>query len=216
MCLKPGKRNKKEENFNFALQHFAPQTLIAKTHLQNQSAKNLCQGAPSFAKGWKFVTETAYLLNIVVLDILAEGKENQQVHPIIQSTKISNISTDSCVSSSDCSNQKVKTVCKESSLTWEKTCRTPSRKTCRGHCEDGEYCSWENVCTNGRSIKKCDGVICVSFISNLWNQFWLLHNSWQKCLQAKWEWRENLPATSKLLLWRGGDLHTTGQMSQAR
>ena len=91
MCLKPGNRNKQEENFNFALQHFAPQTLIAKTHLLNQSVKNLCLEEPSFAKGWKFVTETACLLNIVVLDILAEGKENQQVNPIIQNTKMSNI-----------------------------------------------------------------------------------------------------------------------------
>jgi hypothetical protein len=54
-----------------------------------------------------------------------------------------------CISNSDCSNKRPRTVCTESSTTGEKTCNKPSKKACKEGCADGEFCSGDRVCKNG-------------------------------------------------------------------
>ena len=55
-----------------------------------------------------------------------------------------------CKTSSDCKDNKPKTVCQESPESGEKTCVEPKKSTCKEDCPESKYCSAENKCKNGK------------------------------------------------------------------
>jgi hypothetical protein len=97
------------------------------------------------------VTEIACQATIVIQGIDVKQREQKKVNlfPIFHLISNPYCISATCISTSDCSNQKPRTVCKESSQTGEKTCTKTSKSSCKDGCADGEYCAGENICRNG-------------------------------------------------------------------
>ena len=126
--------------------------LTASIYLPNQFARKLLKEDQKFAKKPPLVQKIVFQQNIVQpkINVKPRKNNNRVIYMNLISKLINFIYLATCISTSDCSHQKTKTVCKESSQTGKKTCNKPSNHSCKSVCADGEYCAGKNICKNGR------------------------------------------------------------------